>query len=185
MSYFGITALGAPNSFQAGLVSALGINIFSEEEFRAVFQRMDRNGDGSISVTEVEDMLHDVYGFPPLEEEVQMFMTRFDSNQDGRVTWEEFVSTLESIKAEMNSKSSNAREYTSYAKMQQDRFKNIRMRTDLQDKYKMPMTSSQTYGFLHKDEQQKEIGKMVSFPIRKCQETKFVDDMLKTGTVLN
>lgn len=95
MSYFGITALGAPNSFQAGLVSALGINIFSEEEFRAVFKRMDRNGDGSISVNEVEDMLHDVYGFPPLEEEVQMFMTRFDSNQDGRVTWEEFLSTLE------------------------------------------------------------------------------------------
>ena len=33
MAFFGITALGAPNNFQAGLVSALGLNVFSEAEF--------------------------------------------------------------------------------------------------------------------------------------------------------
>ena len=33
MTYFGITALGPPNNFQSGLVSALGLNVFSEEEF--------------------------------------------------------------------------------------------------------------------------------------------------------
>jgi hypothetical protein len=49
--------------------------------------------------------------------------------------------------------------------MRADRFKHIRMGKDLQDKYKVPMTHSQAYGFHSKDEQQKEISKMVSFPI--------------------
>ena len=49
--------------------------------------------------------------------------------------------------------------------MRSDRYKHIRMKKDLQDKYKMPMTSSQGIGFLTKDEQLKEISKMVSFPI--------------------
>ena len=38
MTHFGITALGAPNSFQAGLTSALGLNVFSNEEFRRAFK---------------------------------------------------------------------------------------------------------------------------------------------------
>ena len=65
--------------------------------------------------------------------------------------------------------------------MRSDLFKHIRMTTDLQEKYKLPMTSSQTYGFLSKDEQQLEISKMVSFPIHQCPETKYADEMIKTG----
>ena len=49
MSFFGITALGPPNSFSAGLVSALGINVFSEQEFEATFRRMDKDGSGAIT----------------------------------------------------------------------------------------------------------------------------------------
>lgn len=150
-----------------------------------MFKKLDKNGDGSIAPSEVEDMLHDTYGFPPLEDEVQMFMSRFDLNQDGRVTWEEFKTVLENIKHEMHIKAGNAREYDSYEKMRADRYKHIRMRKDLQDKYKQPMTSSQSYGFLNKDEQQREISKMVSFPIRKCQETKFGEEMIKTGFLFN
>jgi hypothetical protein len=165
MSFFGITALGPPSSFQAGLVSALGINVFSVEEFEATFRRLDKDGSGAITADEVEDLLHDTYGFPPLEEEVAMFMDNFDLNKDGKVTWEEFKNTLERIRAETNKKSSNAKEYTSYEKMRADRFKHIRMGKDIPDKYKVPMTSSQAHGFYVRDEQQREISKVVSFPI--------------------
>ena len=131
MSFFGITALGPPNSFQSGLVSALGINVFSVEEFEATFKRMDKDGSGAITADEVEDLLHDTYGFPPLEEEVAMFMENFDLNKDGKVTWEEFKSTLERIKEQTNKKSAHAKEYTSYEKMKADRYKHIRMTKDI------------------------------------------------------
>jgi len=185
MTYFGITALGPPNSFQSGLVNALGINVFTVEEFQASFQRLDRDKSGFIECNEVEDLLHDTYGFPPLEDEVTMFMTQFDLNKDGKISWDEFKFVLEKIQLEINSKAGNAREYKSYEKMRGDRFKHIRVKQELQDKYKVPMTSSQGYGFMHKDENLQEITKMVSFPIHMCDETKYADEMIKTGSLFS
>lgn len=83
MTYFGITALGAPNNFQSGLTNALGLNVFSNEEFHETFKRSAK-GD-SLPVACVEDLLHDTYGFPPLEDEVTMFVSKMEGDS---VTWE-------------------------------------------------------------------------------------------------
>ena len=49
----------------------LGITTFSEEEFRRSFEKVDKDGSGFITANEVEDLLFETYGFPPLEEEVK------------------------------------------------------------------------------------------------------------------
>ena len=113
MAFFGITSLGPPNGFQASLVNALGINVFSDEEFENTFRRVDKDGSGTITPDEVEELLTETYGFPPLEEEVEMFMTEFDLNQDGKVTLEEFKSALTRMREKMNEKAAKGREYTS------------------------------------------------------------------------
>ena len=113
MAFFGITALGPPNSFQSGLVNALGINVFDDAEFEAAFIKMDKDGSGTITPDEVEDLLTETYGFPPLEQEVEMFMEEFDLNKDGKVTLEEFKSALTRMREKMNEKAKSATEYTS------------------------------------------------------------------------
>ncbi len=45
--------------------------MFSEEEFKASFEKVDRDGSGFITADEVENLLFETYGFPPLEEEVK------------------------------------------------------------------------------------------------------------------
>ena len=90
MTFFGITTLGPPKPLAAGLTSALGLTVFSDEEFEAAFVKMDKDGSGAITPDEVEDLLYETYGFPPLEDEVAMFMKEFDLNQDGKVTMDEF-----------------------------------------------------------------------------------------------
>ena len=117
MAFFGITSLGAPNPFQANLINALGINVFSDEEFESTFHRVDRDGSGAITPDEVEDLLTETYGFPPLEEEVAMFMTEFDLNHDGKVTIDEFKSALLRLREKMNEKANKGREHTSNLKM--------------------------------------------------------------------
>ena len=112
--FFGITQLGAPNPLQAGLVSALGLNVFSDEEFECAFAKMDKDGSGTITPDEVEDLLYCTYGFPPLEDEVAMFMSEFDINADGKVTLEEFKATLCRMRAKMAEKAGTAKEYTSF-----------------------------------------------------------------------
>ena len=102
MSFFGITALGPPNQFQTALVNALGINVFTEEEFKASFDKVDTDKSGFITSDEVENLLFDTYGFPPLEDEVKMFMNEFDINHDGKVSWDEFVASLGRLKEKIN-----------------------------------------------------------------------------------
>ena len=65
---------------------------------------MDKDGSGGITPDEVEDLLFQTYGFPPLENEVEMFMEKFDLNQDGKVTLEEFKKALSVIREEMKKK---------------------------------------------------------------------------------
>jgi hypothetical protein len=43
------------------------------------------------------------------------------------------------------------------------------------------MTSNQSVGFLARDPKQKEITKMDMYPKGACNETKFADEMIRTG----
>ena len=69
--------------------------------------------------------------------------------------------------------------------MKDDRFKHARMNKDVTDKYKLPMTAAQTNGFYVKDKQQQEIAKQTCYPVRKCPETKYADEMVRTGFLFN
>ena len=127
MTFFGITQLGPPQPLAAGLTSALGLTVFSDEEFQAAFYKMDKDESGCITPDEVEDLLFETYGFPPLEDEVAMFMSEFDLNHDGKVTFEEFSNTLCRMREKCASNSKKATEYTSFTKMKADRFKHKRV----------------------------------------------------------
>ena len=105
MTFFGVTQLGVQNSFKSSLVNALGFSVYSIEEYQAAFKKLDKDGSGFITPDEVEDLLFETYGFPPIEEEVELFMKEFDLNEDGKVSWEEFTLSMERIKAKMDEKS--------------------------------------------------------------------------------
>ena len=148
MTHFGITALGPPNNFQSALTNALGINVFSNEEFEETFKRYDKQRDGQVATADVEDLLHDTYGFPPLEDEVTLFTSRIEGDS---VSWAQFKEILDELRATTGKKAVSAKEYQSWELMRQHRYKHIRMKGELQDKYKVPLTSSQGYGFYNND----------------------------------
>ena len=140
MAFFGITSLGPPNIFKSSLVNALGITVYTDEEFTAAFQKVDTDNSGFITSNEVEQLLYETYGYPALEEEVKMFMEDFDANHDGKVSYEEFCAALQRIRSELSKKDDAAKEYTSYEKMRSDRYKHTRMNENLETKYKVPLT---------------------------------------------
>ena len=55
------------------------------------------------------------------------------------------------------------------------------MANEVQDKYKQPLTSNQSTGFYTKDKISMDIGKQTAYPINKCPETKYAEEMIKTG----
>jgi hypothetical protein len=60
------------------------------EEYRAAFRRLDTDGNGYLDRDEIEVMLTEVYEGKPPEFETTTFLEFFDSNNDGRISWEEF-----------------------------------------------------------------------------------------------
>ena len=108
-------------------------------------------------------------------------MEQFDANKDGKVTWEEFKQAMDVLKEKVNNKSKQAKEYQSFNQRKDDRFKHKRMNHELNDKYKIPMTFNQSVGFYSKDKVSLDITKQPRRPINKCPETKYAEEMIKTG----
>lgn len=51
------------------------------------------------------------------------------------------------MKEKVNEKAARAKEYSSFTRMKEDRYKHKRMGVELQDKYKVPITFNQSVGF--------------------------------------
>ena len=116
------------------------MTVYTDGEFEAAFKRVDRDNSGYITANEVEELLYETYGYPALEEEIKMFMDDFDANHDGKVSLEEFKAALTRMRGSLNEKDQVAKEYTSFGKMAHDRYKHIRMGTNIEEKYKVPLT---------------------------------------------
>ena len=155
--------------------------MYTDEEFEEAFKRVDRDNSGYITSNEVEELLYETYGYPALEDEIKMFMDEFDANQDGRVSLEEFKAALTRMRAALDNKKDAGKEYTSYEKMKANRYKHVRMENNLEDKYKVPLTFNQSIGFKVEDPRNKDLIKQERHPINKCPETKYAEEMIKTG----
>ena len=182
MSFFGITALGPQNPFQNSLIDAIGLKVFSKEEFHAAFTKIDKDQSGYIDIAEVHDLLKETYGLEPLEVEVEMFMQEFDTNHDGKITWNEFEDTLNKILADLENKAKRASDNKSYEEITFKRRKHIRSNVNPHEAYIRPLTYGQGYGFFNYDKVRKEpTASQANFYRARCEETKYADSLIAGG----
>mgnify|MGYP006280924461 CR=1 FL=1 len=182
MSFFGITAFGPQNPFETKLVSAIGLKFFTEEEFKQAFERIDKDSSGYIEVGEVWNLLKETYGMDPLEEEVEMFMQEFDTNQDGRISWEEFCGALRRLISSLEEKSKKASEVKSFEDWNFMRRKHIRPQGHPHEKFRSPVTSSQVHGFFDDTKVRKDpTATKTNFNRTRCDETKYADTLISGG----
>jgi len=76
------------------LRSVLQLNTRSLKEYRAAFDRLDLDGSGFIEVAEVREMLSSVYNGDVPPHEVNTMMSLFDTDDDGKISWDEFAAAL-------------------------------------------------------------------------------------------
>merc|ERR1712150_304107 len=113
------------------------------------------------------------YGFEPMPEEMGIFVKRFNLEQNGQLTWDEFQTGMDDIRETLGGVAKNATEYTSFEDLRQERFKHQRVRKEPMDKYKAPMTEAMKVGW-HEEEVYNE-----RFPKRSCEETRYIDAMTR------
>lgn len=182
MSFFGITALGSQNPFQSSLIDAIGLKVFTREEFKSSFEKLDKDRSGYIDMSEVRDLLRETYGMEPLQIEIDMFMSEFDENHDGRISWQEFENTLTNIVRNLEAKAKRAADAKSYEDLTYKRRKHIRNDIKPHDVYKKPLTYGQGYGFFEYQEVRKlPVATENNFNRTRCAETKYADDLIAGG----
>lgn len=79
------------------------------EDYKEAFDEIDSDGSGFIDTDEIRHMLDRVYKGKVPKFEVDAFLKFFDSNKDGRISWEEFERGLGRAMAEQNQANRNMR----------------------------------------------------------------------------
>ena len=67
---------------------------FDENELKETFKSRDKNGDGSLDLKEIEEMLKEIFAArndTGSQENVDLFLEKFDLNGDKKVSLEEFI----------------------------------------------------------------------------------------------
>ncbi|KAH7282024.1 hypothetical protein KP509_35G008700 [Ceratopteris richardii] len=71
-------------------------NIFANQFLQTVFSTFDENGDGSVSVTEISNILERL-GMPASEQSIQSFLRRLLSSMKMHVKEDEFLALYETV----------------------------------------------------------------------------------------
>ena len=64
------------------------------KEYKAAFEKLDKDNSGFIEVTEIMELFDEVYKGKAPAFETEAFMKFFDKNEDGRISWSEFEKGL-------------------------------------------------------------------------------------------
>ena len=83
---------GPSSSYRTYRVSPLTRD--TQEEYREAFDRVDLDSNGYIEGTEVEQLLREVYGDDVPSVEVSAFLQLFDTDGDGKISFDEFTMGL-------------------------------------------------------------------------------------------
>jgi len=81
------------NSLGPNKIGEIGLKDEQITEFRGVFSRMDKNGDGSISTDELGDFKRSL-DLNPTEAELQDLMDKMDTDGNGTLDFPEFLNVM-------------------------------------------------------------------------------------------
>lgn len=73
--------------------SHVNLSVEEEKEFREIFNLVDRDGGGSISKQELQQLM-DTLAINASQQEIDLMINEIDANNDGEIQFEEFVAVM-------------------------------------------------------------------------------------------
>merc|ERR1719420_295371 len=121
---------------------------FTNEEIKETYEIHLGSG-APIEKAQVFELLKTAFGFEPMPEEMGLFVTHLNLEEDGDITWNQISDGMDQIREMLKGVGKNASEFNSYQDLRDERFKHTRLRKDPMDKYKAHAICHRSLVFIH------------------------------------
>jgi hypothetical protein len=127
-----------------------------------------------------------IMGFEPLKEELNLFYNFSEKkNLEEELSLEDLISTLNKIRTHLNERAKKAKNYISFEKYCFDHYHHRTAASDPNIVFRSPATKGMNYGFYEFDDcynfENKNIRVNNVFrPLKKCAETKYAEEVIKS-----
>lgn len=184
MAFFGLTALGPQNTFEAQSRHHRNLQIFEYEDFKGAWERVNGKRSVSCPVELLPELFRALFRGPVPETDVGPLNDSFDHLVFGRETlsFDDFMKTMIKLRQEAEEqehqwegKPKPECEYNSSQSFQESLRKNAAIKRDLQTKLTMPLTATQEYGWEKQQPNPPQHGRSGS------DITKFASELIKNG----
>ena len=172
MAFFGLTQLGPQSTFNVNLISLQNFTCFSEDDFRASFDKHSGGG-ASIPLDKVGPMLEGVFGGFAPEQEMEALLAALQ-HFGGDIS---FDHVMTSVAAVAGGKAATAQGYTSFLDWKEDLHRHTRIKYDPKDAWVEPLTEAQKYGWQRGGAE----WATKRWPKVSSAETRYADSMVRQG----
>ena len=131
----------------------------------------------------MKQLLTMIMGFSPLNEELELFYNFSGKKLEDELSFEELMNTLNNIRNFLNKRAEKAKNYKSFENYYFDHYHHRTAASDPNTVFRSPATKGMNYGFYEFDNVDNKKVNNVYRPLRKCPETKYAEELVKSKYV--
>ena len=136
---------------------------------------------GKFIINDMKYLLTLIMGFEPLKEELNLFYNFSEKkNLKEELSLEDLISTLNKIRTHLNERAKKAKNYISFEKYCFDHYHHRTAASDPNIVFRSPATKGMNYGFYEFDNTNNKKVNNVYRPLKKCPETKYAEELVKS-----
>ena len=131
----------------------------------------------------MKELLTKIMGFAPLNEELEIFYDFSGKKLDDELSYEELIDIVNKIRIFLNDRADKAKNYKSFWKYYFDHYHHRTAASDPNTVFRSPPTKGMNYGFYEFDNSDNKKVNNVYRPLKKCPETKYAEELVKSKYV--
>jgi len=151
--FFGITAYGTEEYFKDNSLN-IANHALPLDKWQVAFKKLDYDNSNSIDRDEIPDVVRHLYwGRIPAAHEIDAFMLHFDQNRSDKITWDEFMDSLNNYRQMQapEGMETSVTEFKSGEKYRSAWRTHTRLDNGPKQILQRPVCTSQEYGFLSEE----------------------------------
>ena len=157
----------------------LGYTLYFDPDYERVYHLIKKEK-GKFYLNDMKQLLTIIMGFAPLNEELQLFYDFSGKKLEDELSLEELMITLNRIRKFLNERAGKAKNYKSFEKYYFDHYHHRTAASDPNIVFRSPATKGMNYGFYEFDNTNNKKVNNVYRPLKKCPETKYAEELVKS-----